>query len=486
MHVAVIGTGYVGLVSAICLAHMGHMVVGVDNDAGKLARLQEGQSPIYEPGLQEELTLAIGTGRLQFHGDLAAVVGSSAVIFIAVGTPPLPSGASDTRAVARVATAIGAALAGDDQPRLVVNKSTVPIGTGAWMQDLMARSSPTGTAPPAVTVVSNPEFLREGQALWDSYNPDRIVLGSDDPAALLTMEELYAPLIKRRCRGCDISHPGPIPLIKTDLASAEMIKYAANAFLATKVSFINELAQLCDHLGADIRLVADGIGLDKRIGRAFLDAGIGWGGSCLPKDVSALVHTAHRQGIYPRLMEAVTAVNQDQRRLVVHKLRKALPVLQGRTIGLLGLTFKPNTDDLREAPALDIADELIRLGATVKGFDPYWSRQDHWPKPLAAIQPCSSAMALAQGCDALVVVTEWPEFKLLDWEQLGQEMVQRLLVDGRNCVDGVALTAAGFRWQGVGRNPPKRSEGLRPLGGRGIATNKARHSPPSNQVHPGS
>ncbi|MYI87665.1 MAG: UDP-glucose/GDP-mannose dehydrogenase family protein [Synechococcus sp. SB0672_bin_10] len=453
MRVAVIGTGYVGLVSAVCLAHMGHRVVGVDSDAGKLARLQGGRSPVYEPGLQEDLTLAIGTGRLQFHGDLAAAVGSSAVIFIAVGTPPLPSGASDTGAVAAVATAIGAALAGDRQPRLVVNKSTVPIGTGARVQELVTRAA-AGGGPPPVTVVSNPEFLREGQALWDSYNPDRIVLGSDDPAALLTMEQLYAPLIKRRCRGCDISRPGPVPLIKTDLASAEMIKYAANAFLATKVSFINELALLCDRLGADITLVADGIGLDQRIGRAFLDAGIGWGGSCLPKDVSALMHTASSQGVQPRLLEAVTAVNQDQRRLVVRKLQRALPALQGRTVGLLGLTFKPGTDDLREAPALHIAAELIRLGATVKGFDPYWSRQDHWPKALASIQRCSSAMAMAQGCDALVVITEWPEFKLLDWEQLGQAMGRRVVVDGRNCLDGAALTAAGFRWQGMGHNPP--------------------------------
>ena len=455
MRVAVIGTGYVGLVSAVCLAHMGHTVVGVDQDAEKLTRLQQGQSPIYEPGLQEDLTLALGTGRLQFHGDLVTAVGNSTVIFIAVGTPPLPSGASDTRAVATVAAAIGAALAGDKQPRLVVNKSTVPIGTGRRVQDLVRRSATAaGGAPPAVMVVSNPEFLREGQALWDSYNPDRIVLGSDDPAALLTMEQLYAPLIKRRCRGCDISHPGPIPLITTDLVSAEMIKYAANAFLATKVSFINELAQLCDHLGGDITLVADGIGLDKRIGRAFLDAGIGWGGSCLPKDVAALIHTANSWGIHPRLMEAVTGVNQDQRRLVVRKLQQALPVLQGRTIGLLGLTFKPNTDDLREAPALGITAELIRLGATVKGFDPYWSRQDHWPESLASIQYCASAMALAKGCDALVVVTEWPEFKLLDWAQLGRKMQQRLVVDGRNCLDGAALTAAGFHWQGMGRNPP--------------------------------
>ena len=455
MRVAVIGTGYVGLVSAVCLAHMGHIVVGVDNDAEKLAQLQRGRSPIYEPGLQEDLALAISTGRLQFHGDLTAAVGNSAVIFIAVGTPPLPSGASDTRAVAAVAKAIGAALVVDRQPRLVVNKSTVPIGTGDWVQNLVSQSAvATGGTPPPVTVVSNPEFLREGQALWDSYNPDRIVLGSNDPSALLTMEQLYAPLIKRRCRGCDISHPGPIPLIKTDLASAEMIKYAANAFLATKVSFINELAQLCDRLGADITLVADGIGLDKRIGRAFLDAGIGWGGSCLPKDVSALLHTANSQGIHARLMEAVTTVNQDQRRLVVRKLQQALPVLKGRTIGLLGLTFKPNTDDLRESPALDIATELARLGATVKGLDPYWSRQDHWPKVLASIQRCASPVSLAEGCDALVVVTEWPEFKLLDWEQLGQKMRQRLVVDGRNCLDGVALTAAGFHWQGMGRNPP--------------------------------
>ena len=458
MRVAVIGTGYVGLVSAVCLAHMGHTVVGVDRDPGKLAQLQRGRSPISEPGLQEDLTLAMGTGRLQFHGDLEAAVGGSAVIFIAVGTPALPSGASDTRAVAAVATAIGAVLAGDDQPRLVVNKSTVPIGTGDWVQDLMARSAAAaGLPPPAVTVVSNPEFLREGQALRDSYNPDRIVLGSNDPAALVTMEQLYAPLIRRRCRGCDSSHPGPIPLIRTDLASAEMIKYAANAFLATKVSFINELAQICDRLEADITLVADGIGLDKRIGRAFLDAGIGWGGSCLPKDVSALLHTAASQGIRPRIMEAVTAVNQDQRRLVVRKLQQALPGLQGRTIGLLGLTFKPNTDDLREAPALDIAAQLMGLGATVKGFDPYWSRQDHWPKALASIQRCSTPLALAGGCDALVVVTEWPEFKLLDWDQLGQRMVRRVVVDGRNCLDGAALTATGFHWQGMGRNPPGHS-----------------------------
>ena len=457
MRIAVVGTGYVGLVSAVCLAHMGHTVVGIDRDTEKVAQLQRGQSPIYEPGLQEDLTLALGTGRLQFHGDLVAAVGSSTVIFIAVGTPSLPSGASDTKAVAAVATAIGTALAGDDQPRLVVNKSTVPIGTGTWVQDLVVRSAAAaGGKPPAVTVVSNPEFLREGQALWDSYNPDRIVLGSDSPAALLTMEQLYAPLIKRRCRGCDISHPGPIPLIKTDLASAEMIKYAANAFLATKVSFINEMAQICDRVGADVTLVADGIGLDKRIGRGFLDAGIGWGGSCLPKDVSALVHTANSRGMRPRLLEEVSGVNQDQRRLVVRKLQQMLPALQGRTIGLLGLTFKPDTDDLREAPALDIAAELIRLGATVKGFDPYWSRQDHWPKPLASIQHCASAMALAKGCDALVVVTEWPEFKLLDWTQLGQGMRQRLVVDGRNCLDGVALTAAGFQWQGMGRNPPAR------------------------------
>jgi len=454
VRVAVIGTGYVGLVSAVCLVHMGHTVVGVDRDTEKLTLLQGGQSPIYEAGLQEDLELAMGTGRLQFHGDLAAAVGSSVVIFIAVGTPPLPSGASDTSAVAAVARGIGLALAGDDQPRLVVNKSTVPVGTGAWVQDLVAQAATTrGAAAPPVTVVSNPEFLREGQALWDSYNPDRIVLGSDDPVALLTMEQLYAPLIQRRCRGCDLRHPGPIPLIKTDLASAEMIKYAANGFLATKVSFINELAQLCDRLGADIGLVADGIGLDKRIGRAFLNAGIGWGGSCLPKDVSALLHMANSHRVQLRLMGAVADVNRDQRLLVVSKLQKVLPVLKGCTIGLLGLTFKPSTSDLREAPALDIAAQLIHLGAVVKGFDPYWSQQDHWPEALGSIHPSPTPVALARGCHALVVVTEWPEFKMLNWQELGSQMHQRLVVDGRNCLDCSALTAAGFHWQGIGRNP---------------------------------
>ena len=454
MKVAVIGTGYVGLVTAVCLSRLGHTVVGIDNDLGKLAMLQRGRSPIHEPGLEEQMTLAMAAGQLRFSDDLATAVQHSDILFIAVGTPPLPSGASDTRAVAAVAQAIGAALAADPsdpRPRVVVNKSTVPIGTGRWVQRLVQQGAMTAGARqlPAVQVVSNPEFLQEGAALWDTFNPARIVLGADHPDALALLEQLYAPLIERRHSCCEGSRT--VPVLKTDVASAELIKYAANAFLAAKISFINEIASLCEVVGADILQVADGIGLDQRIGRSFLNAGIGWGGSCLPKDVAALIHAAAGQGLDTPLLAAVNTINKRQRLLVVSKLQQWLSPLAGTTVGLLGLTFKPGTDDLRDAPSLDVAEALGCRGVRVKGFDPYWSSKDVWPEPLVGVQRCESVTSLAEGCDALVVVTEWPAFQSLDWEGLGRRMRRRLLVDGRNCLDGAVLERAGFRWEGIGR-----------------------------------
>ena len=470
MKVAVVGTGYVGLVTAVCLSCLGHTLVGIDNDAGKLAMLKRGRSPVHEPGLEEQMARAMASGLLHFSDDLATAVQQSDIVFIAVGTPPLPSGASDTRAVAAVAEAIGAALAtgpaaaapAGSRPRLVVNKSTVPVGTGRWVQGLVQQGAMAAGAShaPAVQVVSNPEFLREGAALWDTFNPARIVLGADDPGALAPMEALYAPLIERRHSCCEGTRP--VPVLKTDLASAELIKYAANAFLAARISFINEIASLCDVVGADVLQVADGIGMDQRIGRAFLDAGIGWGGSCLPKDVAALIHTAAGHGLDTPLLAAVSTINKRQRLLVVSKLQQWLSPLAGTTVGLLGLTFKPGTDDLRDAPSLDLADALSCRGVRVKGYDPYWStrwsRDGIWPEPLAAVQPCGSAVSLAEGCDALVVVTEWPAFRTLDWEDLGQRMRCRLLMDGRNCLDGAVLTRAGFRWEGIGRGPAHNPE----------------------------
>ncbi|NER82542.1 MAG: UDP-glucose/GDP-mannose dehydrogenase family protein [Leptolyngbya sp. SIO1D8] len=449
MNVCVIGTGYVGLVTGACLAHTGHHVICVDNNAAKVDMMRSGQSPIYEPGLKEIMQSAMAAGQLSFTTDLAAGVAHGDVIYIAVGTPPLPTGESDTRYVEAVARGIGTHL--DERYRVVVNKSTVPIGSGDWVRSLIIEALCARADAPVANfdVVSNPEFLREGSAVYDTFNPDRIVLGSGSQHAFKVMQALYAPLVSRKY--AEAPSLPEVPIVLTDLPSAEMIKYAANAFLATKISFINEVANICDRVGADVTQVAHGIGLDSRIGPKFLQAGIGWGGSCFPKDVSALIHTAQDYGYEAHLLQAAVETNRQQRLRALDLLQQTLKILKGKTIGLLGLTFKPHTDDLRDAPALDIISELLRLGAKVKAYDPIYATSRHTSIP-TAVHLCETPQQLAVSCDALVVVTDWPEFCGLDYAELAVSMRMRLLVDGRNCLAPSAIAEAGLVYIGIGRS----------------------------------
>jgi UDPglucose 6-dehydrogenase len=462
MRVCVIGTGYVGLVTGVCLSHIGHDVICVDNNEEKVKLMQSGQSPIYEPGLSELMKSSSASGKLHFTSDLAKGVAHGEILFIAVGTPPLPTGESDTRYVEAVARGIGAHLNGGY--KVIVNKSTVPIGSGDWVRMIVldgiaerkkATVTAGGVAESTVTtidanfdVVSNPEFLREGSAVYDTFNPDRIVLGGNSDKAISMMQELYQPLVTREFAE-DKSLP-QVPVVVTDLSSAEMIKYAANSFLATKISFINEVANICDRVGADVTQVAKGIGLDSRIGSKFLNAGIGWGGSCFPKDVSALIHTAEDYGYEAELMKAAVNVNQRQRLMALEKLQHELKILKGKTIGLLGLTFKPDTDDMRDAPALDLIEQLNRLGAKVKAYDPIVS-QSGLSHGLSGVIIETNAEMLADGCDAIVLVTEWQEFLKLDYEKMAKLTINPLVIDGRNFLDRQAVEDAGLRYVGMGR-----------------------------------
>ncbi|NJL41189.1 MAG: UDP-glucose/GDP-mannose dehydrogenase family protein [Leptolyngbyaceae cyanobacterium SM1_4_3] len=460
MRVCVIGTGYVGLVTGVCLAHIGHQVICVDNNEEKVKLMQAGQSPIFEPGLSELMQNAIQSQGIEFTTDIARGVEHGEILFIAVGTPPLPTGESDTRYVEAVARSIGAHLNGGY--KVVVNKSTVPIGSGDWVRmivlDGIAERQkslvPAGSVDvlPEIKadfdVVSNPEFLREGCAIHDTFNPDRIVLGSNSPRAIAMMKELYAPIVAREAAE-DQSLP-TVPVVVTDISSAEMVKYASNAFLATKISFINEVANICDRVGADVTQVARGIGLDSRIGSKFLQAGIGWGGSCFPKDVSALIHTADDYGYEAQLLKAAVSVNQRQRLITLEKLQQVLKILKGKTVGLLGLTFKPDTDDMRDAPALDLIEQLTRLGTKVKAFDPLVS-QTGMRHGLSNVIVETDAERLADGCDALVLVTDWKQFRTLDYAKMATLMNYPVVIDGRNFLDQEALEQAGFRYVGIGR-----------------------------------
>ncbi|MGF2038680.1 MAG: UDP-glucose dehydrogenase family protein [Nostoc sp. CmiVER01] len=463
MRVCVIGTGYVGLVTGACLAHIGHDVICVDNNEEKVKLMKSGQSPIFEPGLSEIIQSAIQTEKIHFTSDLAAGVSHGEILFIAVGTPPLPTGESDTRYVEAVARGIGENLNGGY--KVIVNKSTVPIGSGDWVRMLVLDGVaerqktlvPAGGVPSneklpefaaEFDVISNPEFLREGSAVYDTFNPDRIVLGGNSQRAVALMRQLYAPIVERKY-ALDQSLP-PVPILATDLSSAEMIKYAANAFLATKISFINEVANICDRVGADVSQVAKGIGLDSRIGNKFLQAGIGWGGSCFPKDVSALIHTADDYGYEAQLLKAAVSVNERQRLIALEKLQKVLKILKGKTVGLLGLTFKPDTDDLRDAPALNLIEQLNRLGAKVKAFDPIVS-QTGLRHGLSGVLVETDAERLADGCDALVLVTEWQQFSTLDYVKMAKLMTHPVIIDGRNFLDPEAMIRAGFQYVGVGR-----------------------------------
>ena len=429
--ICVIGTGYVGLVTSVCFADLGNTVFCLDIDQDRIQNLQQGILPIYEPGLEEIIERNVKANRLFFTTDPCNALEKVEFAFIAVGTPSGVDGEADLKYVRDVAEAIARHV---DHPIIVVNKSTVPVGTGDWVADII--SSNQKSKELEFSVVSNPEFLREGSAINDFMNPDRIVLGSLNRKAAEEVAKLYSALRS--------------PILITDLRTAEMIKYASNAFLATRISFINEIGNICDELGADVREVAEGMGMDKRIGRSFLDAGLGWGGSCFPKDVKALAHMAVLHNTHPQLLQAVMDINRNQRRRVLYRLRNMLGgSLAGKTIGILGLSFKPNTDDMREAPAVEIIHLLENEGARVKAYDP--KAMPNAEKELPTIQLCQDPYQVAEDADALVLATEWNEFKQLDFERLFRIMHTPILMDGRNLWDSKQLREIGFTYLGIGQ-----------------------------------
>ena len=452
MNVAIIGTGYVGLCTGVCLATIGHKVMCLDTIESKIEALKRGETPIYEPMLAELMGEA--KGNLAFTTSYAEAIPQADVIFIAVGTPPLPSGNPNLEYLSQAARSIGEHLGAGFT--VVVNKSTVPIGSGNWVGALLRESLERKHGRKMndeFAVASNPEFLREGSALFDTLYPDRIVVGADHSRALEVLYMLYRPIIDQSFSPpTDLPRPEAktaVPLVSTDLASAELIKYAANAFLALKISFINEIGNLAERVGADISQIARGIGLDSRIGSRFLSAGIGWGGSCFGKDTAALVATAGEYGLAMPIAEAARTTNQRQRERAVEKLLTELKILKGRTIGLLGLAFKPNTDDLREAPAIDIAKRLIERGAKVKAHDPVASARFKSEYPGIDVEICASAEQVAEDADAVVLITEWTEYLQLDWDALGRSMRQRLVLDGRYALDRERLVRSGFRYVGM-------------------------------------
>jgi len=464
MRVTVIGTGYVGTVTGACLAYLGHRVTCVDLDEEKIAKLQRGEMPIYEPHLAELLADGAARGGIDFSTDLAPAARASDVIFIAVGTPPRPSGEANLSYLEAAARSIGAAMVGT-KFRVVVNKSTVPVGCGNLVETLVREgvreTHPGEEKRVRFGVASNPEFLREGSAIADSLYPDRIVLGAEEECTTEALRELYAPMIEQTFtppsympRPAGVSR---VPLVTTTLTSAEMIKYAANTFLAMKIGFANEAANLCERVGADVKEVMAGIGLDSRIGGKFLSAGLGWGGSCFGKDVQSLLHTAEEYGYQARLLEAALAVNRAQRQVVIQKLQEKLFILKGRTIALLGLAFKPDTDDLRDAPSLQIAERLIQLGARVKAYDPIAMPACQAQHPELRIQYCDSVRSVVLDADAVVLVTEWDEFRHVDLEQIAHLMHQPVLVDGRNLYDPETARNAGFDYSGIGRSTRARA-----------------------------
>ena len=451
--VGVVGAGYVGLVTGSCLAHVGHRVTCVDKDEGRVAGLNEGRVPFYEPGLEDMISRA--RKRLLFTTELPEVVREADVVFVAVNTPPGEDGSADLSSVGTVARALGRALAeepGREKPLVIVNKSTVPAGSGDYVSMLVREGAEeVGNGHVEYRVVSNPEFLREGSAVYDSLFPDRIVLGADGRDALDTMRALYEPIIEQTFpTQLDPRPRDAVPFVTTDLTSAEMIKYAANAFLATKISFINEISGICELVGADVTNVANGIGLDGRIGSRFLSAGIGWGGSCFPKDVAALRAIAREYGHEPVMLDATVTVNARQRRQVIAKLQRDLRTLKGKRVVLLGLTFKPNTDDLRDAPSLEIAKLLHSLGSRVVGYDPVAGKAAVGLSP--ELKVVFDPYEALQGAHAAVVVTEWEEVRALDLEKAAALMeAPRLLVDGRNVIDPEAAATAGLLYRGFGR-----------------------------------
>jgi UDPglucose 6-dehydrogenase len=447
MNVAILGTGYVGLTTGACLAYLGHAVTCVDPDANKIGALQRGEVPFHEPHLEDLLVQA--RPNLKFTMDYSEAIPDAQVVFIAVGTPTGVGGAPDLRYLQAAAEGVGERLG--HHFTVIVNKSTVPIGSGNWVGALVRDAAERrGRGKDCFAVASNPEFLREGSALLDSLYPDRVVIGADDPRTAEVLYTLYRPILDQTFQPpAFLPRPervGGVPLISTDLASAELIKYAANAFLALKISYINEIGQLSEKVGADISQVARGIGLDARIGTRFLQAGIGWGGSCFGKDTAALISTASEYGLDMSIVKAARQVNQHQRERVTEKLLAELKLLKGRTVGLLGLAFKPHTDDLREAPALDVARHLLERGARVKVHDPVAMARFKREYPTLDVVLASDALEVARDTDAVVLVTEWPQYLELDWESLASVMRTPILLDTRHALDRGRITRAGFRY----------------------------------------
>jgi UDPglucose 6-dehydrogenase len=427
--ICVIGVGYVGLVTAACFADLGNKVIALDIVQEKIDGLKRGEMPIYEPGLKELVERNARSGRLMFTTSYEQALESTEFVFIAVGTPSGVDGEADLRYLAASTEMVARTM---KTPLIIVNKSTVPVGTGDWVADIVRQHQPS---PIPFAVVSCPEFLREGSAIGDFMQPHRTVLGSLDLEAAEKVAQLHLPL--------------RAPIMITDLRTAEMIKYASNAFLATKISFINEIANVCEALGADVKEVAVGMGYDKRIGPMFLDAGLGYGGSCFPKDVKALAYMAAEKGRHPQLLYAVMEINDDRRPMAVNRLREILGDLRGMVVGLLGLSFKPNTDDMRDAPAIDIANSLISAGAIVRAYDPV--AIDVAKPLLPGVEFYDEPYAMAEGTDALMVITEWNEFKNLDLVRLRSIMRQPVIFDGRNIYDPLLMKQLGFRYRGLGR-----------------------------------
>jgi UDPglucose 6-dehydrogenase len=427
--ICVIGVGYVGLVTAACFADLGNKVIALDIASEKIKGLKRGEMPIYEPGLKELVDRNVSASRLSFTVSYEEGLQGTEIAFIAVGTPSGVDGEADLHYVAAAAESIAQAM---QTPLIIVNKSTVPVGTGDWVADIVRENQ---RSPIPFSVVSCPEFLREGSAISDFMQPFRTILGSLDREAAEKVAQLHLPL--------------RTPIMITDLRTAEMIKYASNAFLATKISFINEIANICEALGADVKEVAIGMGYDRRIGPLFLDAGLGYGGSCFPKDVKALAYMAADKGRHPQLLYAVMEINDDRRPMAVQRVKEIVGNLEGKVVGLLGLSFKPNTDDMRDAPSIEIANSLIAEGAKVRAYDPV--SMEVAKAYLPEIEMCPDAYIMARGCDALIVITDWNEFKNLDLQQLYRVMRLPVVVDGRNIYDPEIMEQLGFRYRGFGR-----------------------------------
>lgn len=440
MNISVIGTGYVGLVTGACFAEFGVQVTCMDKDEQRIGALEKGKIPIYEPGLSELVHKGLTDGRLSFTTDLKKAVESSLVIFIAVGTPAKNDGSADLSFVEEVGRGIAANLNGY---KVIVTKSTVPVGTGEHLRTLIGSLAGKGAA---FDVVSNPEFLREGSAIEDFMRPNRVVIGAESPQAVAVMRDLYRPLYLIET-----------PFVLADVATAEMIKYASNTFLATKVSFINEVATLCEHVGADVQVVAKAMGLDQRIGSKFLHPGPGFGGSCFPKDVAAMIRTGQQANCSIEIAEATMRANQNQRARMVEKIRNAVGgELKGKRVGVLGLSFKPNTNDLRDSPALEIIARLQTAGAQVQAYDP--AAMEEASRLLPELRLCTNPYEAADGADALVLMTEWNQFRNLDLDRIKETLRSPVFVDLRNVYETARMIALGFKYVSVGRPVPRTQE----------------------------